>query len=79
MAAFFILGMYIPVDTCVFFVKWLGSSYLAYGSNDRLRRTIGAQVVYVVFYKKILVVLRVVSTRIVPLFYRTLAYIDIFQ
>ena len=41
-------------------------------------RTIGAQVVYVVFYKKILVVLRVVSTRIVPLFYRTLAYIDIF-
>jgi hypothetical protein len=78
MAAFFILGMYIPVDTCVFFVK-CAREFLSHFVRTIASRTIGAQVVYVVFYKKILVVLRVVSTRIVPLFYRTLAYIDIFQ
>jgi hypothetical protein len=51
MAAFFILGMYIPVDTCVFFVK-CAREFLSHFVRTIASRTIGAQVVYVVFYKE---------------------------
>lgn len=77
MAAFFILGMYIPVDTCVFFVK-CAREFLSHSFERSLRARLARKLFMLFFIKKILVVLRVVSTRIVPLFYRTLAYIDIF-